>query len=300
MTEKNKAELQIAWNVLAIWEETYVQLPQELRQAFLNRPQLTRLVNVSDDVLRHAISKYSEIVDIVPYALAVQLETFRRELAWHRNTNQETDLAVAIEEIRKLKQELSRLRDTEEVIEGLQKNLEKLKFEHTGHAPDPNATQPARPAREQHFERLSYQQQKKIASLEINLAKYKTRVEAVREENDQLKKEREEFKAERDQLETRLKQQIGKPATEQHSKSSKPDGPIAKEESRNEKPFVTRSPRQQPKPKEKPSSQAGVAHKASGFSGKPRQMAPEFDDTEPCSQCGARISASAAAQHDCS
>jgi len=300
MTEKNKAELQIAWNVLAIWEETYVQLSQELRQAFLNRPQLTRLVNVSDDVLRHAISKYSEIVDIVPYALAVQLETFRRELAWLRNTNQENDLDVAIEEIGKLKQELSRLRDTEEVIEGLQKNLEKLKFEHTGHAPDPNATQPARPAREQHFERLSHQQQKQIASLEINLAKYKTRVEAVRKENDHLRKEREEFKAERDQLESRLKQQIGKPETEQHSKSSKPDGPVAKEESRNEKPFGTRSPRQQPKPKEKPSSQAGVAHKASGFSGKPRQMIPEFDDTERCTQCGARISASAAALHDCS
>ena len=46
-------------------------------------------------------------------------------------------------------------------------------------------------------------------------------------------------------------------------------------------------------------STAGVSHLASGFSGKPRQMKPEFDDTERCSQCGARISASAAALHEC-
>lgn len=299
MTEKGKAELEIALNVLAIWEETYVQLPQELRQAFLDRPQLTRLVNVSDDALRQAISKYNEIIDIVPYALAVQVETFRRELARHTNTNQGNELAVAIEEIKKLKQELSRLRDTEEVIEGLQKNLERLKFEDTGHAPHPHATQPAQPAREQHFERLSHQQQKKIDSLEKNLAKYKTKIEALRKESDQFKKEREEFKTERDQFETRLKQQIGKLETEQRHKSSTSGRPIAEEESRNEKPSATRSPRQQPNPKEKPSSQAGVAHKASGFSGKPRQMNPEFDDTERCSNCGARISASSAAQHDC-
>jgi len=52
----------------------------------------------------------------------------------------------------------------------------------------------------------------------------------------------------------------------------------------------------------RPSSSApttGVAHRASGFSSKPNMMSPEFDDTERCSQCGARISASAASLHEC-
>ena len=43
----------------------------------------------------------------------------------------------------------------------------------------------------------------------------------------------------------------------------------------------------------------GPGHRASGWSATTRGPHPQFDDTEPCSQCGARISASAAANHEC-
>jgi hypothetical protein len=43
----------------------------------------------------------------------------------------------------------------------------------------------------------------------------------------------------------------------------------------------------------------GPGHRASGWSATTRGPQPQFDDTEPCSQCGARISASAAATHEC-
>ena len=282
MTEKNEAELKIARRVLGIWEEKYFELPQGLRQAFLNKPHLTRLVNVSDDNLRQAIGKYQELDDMIPYALAVQVETFRRELTGHINTNHESELANATEEIQKLKRELSRLRDTEDV----------------------------NPGREQHFERLAHQQQRKIDSLETNLSQRKSelavlheqsksKLDALREQRDQYKKERDDLKKERDHLEARLKRQSFKSAIEQHSKNSTTDEHPPKEKAQNGEPSATKSSRKKQDSKAPPRPQGGVAHKASGFSGKPRQMQPEFNDTERCSNCGARISASSAASHDC-
>ena len=160
---------QLAVNALATWQNHHGALSEEQRAVFITRQELLLLVNVSDEVLSHAISKHRRIIEFVPYALACQLEILRKQAG-------ESDSGQPEPEATKSK--LNR----------------------------PQGSKPAR--------------------------------------------------------------KPPKPAS--NSKSQKPN-----------------------------TSTAGVSHRASGFSGKPRQMRPEFDDTEPCSQCGARISASAAALHEC-
>ena len=121
---------------------------------------------------------------------------------------------------------------------------------------------------------------RKLANAESQLSDSRERIRGL---EDELKYWRDLSIAESDS---------GRPEPEaMKSKLNRPQG--AKPANQPPKPPSNKK-RQEPN-----TSTAGVSHLASGFSGKPRQMKPEFDDTERCSQCGARISASAAALHEC-
>ena len=217
---------QLASNALAIWQSHHGALSDEQRTVFTTRQELLLLVNVSDDVLSHAISKHHRIIEFVPYALACQLEILRRQAGkrGERAGQSETSSASLASDLqstrRKLTNAESQLADSRDRIRGLE-------------------------------DELKYWRDSSIA--ESNTSQTESETTKPKLDNPQG----------------------SKPANQP------PKPPSSKK-------------RQEPN-----TSTAGVSHLASGFSGKPRQMKPEFDDTERCSQCGARISASAAALHEC-
>ena len=108
-----------------------------------------------------------------------------------------------------------------------------------------------------------------------------TRLEVALGRADKFKAEDEDWKKRAESLD---------PAKRPTTRSSHSTGPASAQGEPKPKPGSTRSSTER---------SLGPGHRASGWSATTRGPHPQFDDTEPCSQCGARISASAAASHEC-
>lgn len=252
-------------DVLRWWEDRYRVLSPEQREAFLDKPLLALLADVDDEIVRGAIDNEPKIDSFVPNALVMQVRRLRIE----SRIPVVLDRSVVTREAR----------HAEERQAGT---------DHT------RSTGDAAPGSIDGWSTADQERAGRMLAQRFSLAAI---ANAVGKPPDEV----------RAVLPLIVFVPGSRSTTTTSVDSSDPAARMASGPAGGRSgPSRSAVPaRRKPKQKQPLSSVrrggsiAGVSHAASGFSGKARSMAAEYDNREECSSCGALIDPASASLHEC-